>query len=261
MDIVIWAGFVVKLLVIAAILVAGYLVNLIVIIPYFVRSKYRRYSNVSMSSRPQTFKGDLVDLTANVDNNVYRYWHYIDEALKENKPDIYLKFIGPTPMYLIFSVKALAQFKKLIPTKIDRDSVFLDKMIGKVFYGSYGSSLSNQNWKDRRDTSMRTLGINFASNYIGELVSIIDKHLTTWKVGDNIDFTDAFSAIEFQFIAYMLFGLDFVLEDHEFKYLTPNGQFENVNMQQILFRLATDSFGCLYDVKGTMFPFLNDYNL
>lgn len=261
MDIVIWAGLLVKLVVIAAILLAGYLVNMIIIIPYFVRSKYRRYPNVSMSPRPQMFKGDLVDLTANVNNNVYRYWHYVEEALKETKPDIYVKFIGSTPMYLIFSVKALAQFKKLVPSEIDRDSVFLDKMIGKIFYGSYGSALSNQNWKDRRDTSMRTLGINFASNYIGDLVSIIDRNLSTWKVGDHIDFTDAFSCIEFQFTAHLLFGLDFVLEDSRFNYLTADGQFENVNMQQILRKLAIDSFGCLYDLKGAVFPFLNDYNL
>jgi cytochrome P450 len=59
----------------------------------------------------------------------------------------------------------------------------------------------------------------------------------------------------------MLFGLDFVLEDYEFKYLNANGQFENCNMQQHLRKLTLDSFGCLFDLKGTMFPFLNDYNL
>lgn len=152
MDIIIWAGFILKLAIVFGVMVGMYLLNLIIIIPYFVKSKYRKYPNVSMSPRPQMIKGDIVDLIANTEDNKYRYWHYIDEALKENKPDIYVKFNGPTPMYLIFSVKALAHFKKLIPTKIDRDSVFIDKTIGKIFYGSYATALSNQNWKDRRDT-------------------------------------------------------------------------------------------------------------
>lgn len=108
---------------------------------------------------------------------------------------------------------------------------------------------------------MRTLGINFASNYIGDLVSIIDKNLSTWKVGDHIDFTEAFSAIEFEFTCHMLFGLDFKHKDSEFNYLNENGQFEKMSMQQILRRLTLDTFSSFVDLKGTIFPFLNDYNL
>ena len=249
------------LLVLTTVIGFCYLFSKIVLMPFIIRSKYRKYPNVKMSERVNFLKGDLCENEHNIAQGIFQYWHYAELAISKNKPDIYLKFIGPTPLFLIFSSKALEQMKNMQPTKIDRDNIFINKFLGKMFYNSLGQAPSNANWKHRRDSSMRAMGINFASGYIKTLVNCMEKAVSKWKVGDKINFTKEFSTIEFLFTAQVLFGKDFDMSNKTFAYENEHGEIEKVDMATAVYKIAFDTFTGYRSTMGTILPFLNDYNL
>ena len=230
--------------------------------PYQIRAKYRRYPNVYMSNQFTLWKGDMVEVEKNVQNNVTRYWHYAELAVTTgNKYDVYLKFNGPIPMFLILSTKALQDFVKLQPTKIDREASYINRLFGKIFPKSFSHELSGDNWNTRRNTAMKTLGINFASKYIPLLVESIDACVSSWKPGDTVNFTEEFSKSQFVFTGKTLFGNDFTLTSVDYSYLNKNGELETLNMHQIFVRLIVDVYMDYLHPLGTIFPFLNDYSL
>ena len=255
-----WSLF--KLLLVCLAILLAYLFNMYIIMPYFVRAKYRRYRNVAQSKDFQFMKVDIVEIEANARRNAFLYWHYAElAAYGEHHPDIYLKFTGPTSMFLMFSPKALHEFKKLQPEKIDRDSYFINRVVGKFFYKSLLQEKSTEHWKDRRNTAMKTLGINFASRYISTLVDSLDACVKKWKVGEKFDFTAAFCETQFQFTSQMMFGKDFNLNNLEFHYHNESGQLETVNMHTIFNKIKMDTYAGFLKPIGVMFPFLNDYNI
>ena len=251
----------VKWILILAFALACYLVNMFFLQPYLIRKKYGKYANVGQSEDMQYIQGDLVDTNKNQVADKYLYWHYVEQWMKDTQPDIYIKFLGHRPMFLFFSIQALEEMRQLQPLKIDRDDYFIDQFIGKIFPGSFAQKLSDDNWKERRNTSMRTLGINFASRYISTLVEIIDKTVKTWEKGQEMDFTAVFSSIQFTFTCKMLFGKEFELSFRVLKYKNYKGEYEDVDMQTMMQNLAMDTYMGLYDSIGKIFPFLNKYNL
>jgi cytochrome P450 len=256
MDFIVLFWGIIKLVLLFATGLMAYLVNEFLVIPYFIRSKYRKYKNVAQSEDFQFMKGDLVDVERNTLQNKYRYWHYAEASAQKDHPDIYIKFLGNKPMYLMFSVQAVAEMNKLQPTKIDRDEYFLNLFIGKIFRNSFAQKLSDNNWKDRRNTSMKTLGINFASRYIQTLIGILDEEVKTWKVGSEFDFTTTFSSILFLFTCKTLFGNDVNIKQKKLKYKNSNGEFEEVTMETMIQKLAMDYYMGLMRPICTIFPFL-----
>ena len=138
----------------------------VIVNPYFTRQRYRKYKNVVQSNHSHYLLGDIYEMEENIANNRFIYWHYVELATKDTQPDIYLKFNGWTPLFLMFSTKAVREFSKQYLTKIDRNDYMLNRTIGKMFYNSFATKKSDENFKGRRDTIMKTLGINFSSRFI-----------------------------------------------------------------------------------------------
>ncbi|CAI2366752.1 unnamed protein product [Moneuplotes crassus] len=242
-------------------LVALYLVNKIVVAPTLFRMKYRRYPNVQMSSEATLFKGDHALVEKNVANNAFGMWYYYEIALSDNKPDLYVKFIGPEPMFVIYSTKALAQLKKLTPSKIDRDETFANKFLGKIFPTSFTQAESGDNWRARRNSLMKAMGLNYASGYIQKLLSCMEQVASQWKPGTKLDFTKDFAEVEFLFMTKVLFGKEFDLQNFLFDYEQADGKIEQMDMQRVMQKIALDTFEGYLSPLGTLFPFINDYNL
>ncbi|CAI2366518.1 unnamed protein product [Moneuplotes crassus] len=246
---------------ICAISLVGYLAIKIIAMPLLVRWKYKRYPNVKFSPSATLFKGDHAHVEKNVGDDKFAYWHYAEYALSDSKPDIYIKFIGPTPMFMMFSLKALTEMKKLQPNKIDRDNVFIDKLIGKIFYGSVAQSPSNAHWKLRRQSAMKAMGMNFASGYIQKLVQCMEEVASQWREGKIIDFTKQFSYIQFLFMSKVLFGQEFDLSNYMFEYETEKGEIKEINMHDMMNRVVEDTLWGYFNPLGIVFPFINDNNL
>ena len=197
----------------------------------------------------------------NQEKGAFRYWHYVEMALQDNPPDLYLKFAGPLPILLMFTPKAIRELAKKVPNQIDRNDYLMDRYIGKMFIGSYSTAKSNERWKLRRDTSMKTLGLNFASRYIQLLVENISKGISNLEVGKEINFTSAFTEIEFDFTCKLLFGKDFEQKINGVQFNNADGTVEEIFMGEWIYRLLLDSYAGFTKTIGVIFPFLNDYNL
>ena len=78
----------VKWILILAFALACYLVNMFFLQPYLIRKKYGKYANVGQSEDMQYIQGDLVDTNKNQVADKYLYWHYVEQWMKDNQPDI-----------------------------------------------------------------------------------------------------------------------------------------------------------------------------
>ena len=237
-----WISSIIKFVVFVWIGFLLWFIYVFVVNPFLVRRKYAKYPNVKQSKDFQFMKGDLYEIIENENKGAFRYWHYAEMALEDNPPDLYLKFSGPRPILLMFSPKAIREFAKLVPSKIDRNDYFLDRYLGKMFYGSLASSKSTERWKLRRDTSMKMLGINFASRYIQLLVENVKEGISKLEVGKEINFTSAFTDIEFDFTCKLLFGKDFGQLISKIPFKTADGTFEEIGMGECIYRLLLDTY-------------------
>lgn len=237
------------------------LVYKFVISPVLIRRKYRKYSNMHQTESLQLWKGDLATMEENIEKKAFTYWHYAEIAMqKEKKYDFCLKFYGPMPLYVIFSPKAIREVIQMMPNKIDREESYFNKIFGKIFLESFLLERSNDNWKHRRNTVFKTLGINFSSKFIPLLLKCFDDVVSTWKVGP-LDFTERFAECQFLFSCKMLFGDDFTLETDDFNYLHANGQYEKMNMRKIFILIGADMFAGMYHPIGNIFLSAGVYNL
>ena len=109
----------------------------------------------------------------------------------------------------MFSTKAVREFSKQYLTKIDRNDYMLNRFIGKLFYDSFATRKSDENFKGRRETIMKTLGINFASRYIPTLIENLESNLKELETNKEIDFTHIISRIGFDFICKLIFGKNY----------------------------------------------------
>ncbi|CAI2364262.1 unnamed protein product [Moneuplotes crassus] len=85
----------------------------IIAMPILIRWKYKRYHSVRFSPSATFFKGGHAHVEKNFDDDKFAYWYYAEYALSDSKPDVYMKFIRPTPMLMMFSLKALIEIKQL----------------------------------------------------------------------------------------------------------------------------------------------------
>ena len=186
-------------------------------------------------------KGDLYEVKENEAKKQFRYWHHIEMASSDNQPDLYLRFVGPTPFVMLFSPQALREFSKLVPHKIDRNDYFLDRYLGKIFYNSFTTDKSHERWKLRRDTSMRTLGINFASRYVQLLVENLETCLKKIEIGKEINFSLEFAQIDYEFTSKLLFGRDFDQREKNIPYRNSDGSIKMVDLGELIYLNMDDT--------------------
>lgn len=229
--------------------------------PYFTRQKYQKYRNVEQSKSFEYFKGDVTEVANNIANKRFMFWHYVSLALREQPPDIYLKFVGPTPVFTLFSIKAVKEYVKQFPNRIDR-SDFIDKIVGKMFMGSLGTAKTDQKWKDQRDLIMKSLGINFSSRYIPTLLKTFETTLGSLELGTEIDLTQVVSRIEFDFICEMIFGRDFKEAiENKLVYTKLDGTSEQLSFAEMFGKIVGDIMSSAFNPIGVIFGFVSDYNL
>ena len=143
----------------------------------------------------------------------------------------------------MFSTKAVREFSKQYLTKIDRNDYMLNRVIGKIFYDSFIARKSDANFKERRETVMKTLGINFASRYIPMLIENLDNGLKEIDLNEEIDFTYAISRIGFDFIWKLLFGKNYKTKlDNKFNYIMMDGSTITLDFAEMFIKIVRDIF-------------------
>ena len=230
-------------------------------LPLRTRMKYRSYKNVQMTQKYYPFLGDVALITNNVKEKKGKFHHFIEEALQNKGIDLRVNQLASFSIFDVCSVKALDQFEKLVPSKIDRSVTFgfpLHNIIG----GSLGASFSDEKWTKRRKEMTKHIGINFCSKHIPMMIKTIDKNIEESPLNEEISLTSLLTNTTFDIITKIFFGQDITEKMDKIEYQDPStGKKSMLKFQEFYPKVAIDQFEGFYNPIGKFFPFLATYNL
>ena len=211
-------------------------------LPLRTRMKYRSYKNVQMTQKYYPFLGDVALITNNVKEKKGKFHHFIEEALQNKGIDLRVNQLASFSIFDVCSVKALDQFEKLVPSKIDRSVTFgfpLHNIIG----GSLGASFSDEKWTKRRKEMTKHIGINFCSKHIPMMIKTIDKNIEESPLNEEISLTSLLTNTTFDIITKIFFGQDITETMEEIEYQDPSTGIKSMlKFQEFYPKVATDQF-------------------
>jgi hypothetical protein len=93
----------------------------------------------------------------------------------------------------------MEQWKKLIPYPLDRNSHLEISIGGARVYGekSLSDLQTTDEFKKRRGTFVKQVGINFASKFISKMITKTQKKREMWTPGVKINAKDEMSRLTF----------------------------------------------------------------
>ena len=177
-------------------------------IPWATRRRYSKYQNFEMIDKYHPMLGDIVEITNNQNENKFKFQHYIEIAQKKPYLDFYLVQLAQFQYVLLCSIKSFNEFEDLLPSKIDRHN-HEGHLLKNVLDKSFSLLPSNSNWNERRKVVMKTIGINFASQYIQLMISIVDDWAKNLPKDTELDLNFELNKITFNIMTRILFGRDF----------------------------------------------------
>ena len=173
--------------------------------------------------------------------------------------DFYVFQQGPHTIVNVLSTEALAEFERLVPTKIDRYNQYGQFPVGNIVRGSLGQSATSKEFLVRRKEAAKAIGINHVSQYIPLMLDVADEWIKTVKKDERIDLTIEITKIVFKIITKILFGTD-VDKIKSIPYLSPKtGKYVNLTLEEFLSTYPHDEFYGFLSVKWMIFPFLVKY--
>mmetsp|Transcript_5267 Transcript_5267/g.6259 ORF Transcript_5267/g.6259 Transcript_5267/m.6259 type:complete len:193 (-) Transcript_5267:109-687(-) len=165
-------------------------------LPWVTWRRYLKYPNAWVTDKFYPFVGIIALMKKCIAEGKFRFQFYIDEIIKRPNIDVIITQFGPFLMYELSSVKALNEFEKIVPDKVDRNDdkgLFVQNIVGN----SFALMRSKNDWNDRRKAIMKTIGINFASQYISLMIETVDSWAKTVSIGAEIDLTLELNRITF----------------------------------------------------------------
>jgi hypothetical protein len=187
-------------------------------IPWAVRSRFSKYANVHMSEQHVPLYGDASKYMEDVQNGRVSYYHQIEYSQKLKDIDLRVSFVGKEPYVNLFSFTAIKEFIDKTPKYFDRHGIPRNGF-GKLFPTAFINNKSDDNWKSRRENTMKEIGINFSSKYIPTMIDAIGGRVETWRDGKIRNLIKEMSDATFEIITNMLFGKNIIDEVGEIEYL------------------------------------------
>ena len=184
----------------------------------------------------------------------------IDAVLENPNIDIKLVQLGPISKFDIWSVKAMREFEAFVPHKIDRHN-HKGLPTGNLAPESFGILRSTKGWDERRKVILRTMGINFASQYIPMIIQTVDNWARDVKFNVSLNLSNEMGKITFRIITKILFGKD-IDKLGSINYVSPfDGREEKLRLEDFYSKIGYDQFRAYLSPKGKIFGFLANLNL
>jgi len=186
---------------------------------------------VGLSKRYIPFLGDFRQLQNEyADKNKFLGHFYRDLYLTEDAKPVYLFQAPAMNIMLVNDVEWLAELNKLIPKYLDREPID-NTGFGKVgSTGGIGQSRSTEEWKLRRETLMKILGINHASRFIPPFLKYLTENFGKLKPGEEFNFSQTSNTAIFSFILTILFGKNVEKELGYCNYEYKDGRIEQLKL-------------------------------
>ena len=238
-----------------------YIIYNFIYLPWRIRRKYKNWPNVAMTEKFYPMLGDITIIVQNEKENKHKMRHYVELALKDKDYDLNITQMGDMTQIDVLSSKALTEFEKLVPEKIDRHHNGDGFPIGNILPRSLVVTESTQEWLERRKEEIKTLGINRISQYIPLMIATTDEWAKTVNRNQRIDISLEVSRIVFRVIAKILFGDD-VDTMPPIPYISyETGETKSMIFEEFYFQYTRDEFDGYLSPKGKFLPFLAKYGL
>ena len=160
----------VKYTALALVIYVLYLINWLVITPFRTRQYYKKYSNIKMSDKFYPLVGDIAIWAENMKKGLGVFHHYIKEVEDNPDTDFRLLQLGERVILDVASAKAMDEFDKFVPDKIDRgepEHTAMQHIMPTAFPLLRATSKTNK----RKKATIEYLGINRASKYIPNMIT------------------------------------------------------------------------------------------
>jgi len=248
-----------KLLGVSILAYIGYLVYILIILPYQKRKFYSKYNNVCMNPDFKPPMYDMSVLESLHDQNKYKWGIYLEYADKGK--DIHITQFGYKTIFDLMSADAFDDFDKQIPEKIDKYTDLQELSFGKTFFGAVMHQPTNKSWHKRKTAFTKGIGLNFSSRYISLMLEHSKICMDKWNVGDKIDFIPEINNLTLGVIASILMGKDFNEKMKPINYTHLDGREEVIDFYTIFPRLGKDLMAAMQIPYNLLFPTLIRNNI
>ncbi|CAI2365110.1 unnamed protein product [Moneuplotes crassus] len=232
--------------------------------PYFSRRRFKKYKNVYMYDKAPFVIGDASRYMEDMKKNRVNFYHQIEYAMELKDIDFRVSFIADRTFINVFSMRALKEFVQKVPKFIDRKSL-ANVGFGKIFPRSSVHQKTGAEWRKRRESFQKHIGINFSSKHIPLMIDCIGDRLNTWKDAKsqkNDDLLKDMADTTFAVITKVFFGENISEEMGEIEYIDPtDSTTKMMKFDEFYTNLAKSLMGNRFTLKGLLLPFLDYYNL
>ncbi|CAI2362619.1 unnamed protein product [Moneuplotes crassus] len=219
----------------------GYMVYVLLVYPYFCWRRYKKYSNVYTTEEFIPVLGDLKCINDDLNQGRVHYYEKMQKATEMKGKDLRMKFEGYSPLILIQSIKALEEFARLVPSKIDRFNT--GRGLSKVLIGTFLFERSIKRTMMRRKILTSFLSLNSSSRHIPVMMIYTIEILKPLKQGQSYDFIELANILTFNIFTSVLFGDDMVdLANKVRPYKNPDGTTSMVPLRDIMINVFKSCF-------------------
>lgn len=94
----------------------------------------------------------------------------------------------------------LNEFQKLVPSVIDREPIDTTGFGRVGGTGGLSQQKTDENWKKRRETLYKTIGVNFASRFIPIFIKHCNQEVKSFTAGQVINMSEYANTMAFEII-------------------------------------------------------------
>jgi hypothetical protein len=170
------------------------------------------------------FLGDFQAMKRDyLDQNKFMGRYLRDIFMTDDAKPLHYMQVPNREIILVNDVDSLAELNRLVPTVIDREAID-NSGFGRIGgTGGLGETKSTPEWRTRRETLMKTIGINHSSKFIPMFLDYMEQNFSKVKIDEVINFSQMSNTTIFSIIQAILYGKDIHIKCDPCEYECKNG--------------------------------------
>lgn len=250
------------LILLAFLAVITYCLYFFVVKPYRSRQYYSQFKDVTMIDKFYPFFGDYKVMSQQFIEKGKFIGHYIrDFAFQEGAPKFTLVQWAFSSHLAVNDPETISELEKLVPTCLDRfpiDNTGHGRIGGT---GGIAQIPSTDQYKLRRETWMKIMGVNYASRFIPTFIKYLEQNFNKLKEGDTADVSQMISSITFEIICTIIYGKDTEEKLELCNYEDPQGNIQKLNLYECIMSIASDCNRAAQRLTSVLFPLTVEYDI
>jgi cytochrome P450 len=240
----------------------SYLAFWFVVRPYKKRKHFMKYPSVAVSPNFVPFLGDFKYLNAiYIEKNKFIGHFLRDLAHDFGKKPAFFASMGMEDMLFINDIELLSEVQNYVPSLLDREPIDTSGFGRVGGTGGLGQSKSTKYWMQRRETFIKTIGVNHASRFVPTILKHCEQEVKTFQQGQISSMSEYANTISFEIICEILYGCDIRDKLDLVNYTERDGNISKVNLYQCLMKISHDCSFAAMKPLNLMFPWFVKYDV